>query len=72
MCNRGCVGWRWQMLGMTMLNNQIPVNLIAISDKFVASSVVAVMCSAVPLYAFCIKLLMVRTSCYSVQCEAAS
>ena len=48
-----------QMLGMTMLNNQIPVNLIAIADKFVESSVVAVMCSAVPLYAFCIKLLMV-------------
>jgi hypothetical protein len=45
---------------MCILNNQLPVNLIAISDKFVAPSLVSVLQSASPLFGVIIKVLMVR------------
>ena len=47
---------------MCILNNQLPVNLIAIADKFVAPSLVAVLQSASPLFGVVIKVLIVRTT----------
>lgn len=49
-----------QMLVMCLLNNQLPVNFIAVADKFVSPSLVSVLQSAVPLFTLAIKVLSVR------------
>ena len=58
-----CLARVWaQMVVMCLLNCQLPVNLIAVADKFVSPSLVSVLQSAVPLFTLAIKVLSVRNT----------